>query len=155
VSLDARTEPVRPDLSPCQQALLRTLPERFPPERIDRLWIFAPHFYKARETGFFVLSLIADEAHDAGPPHPTAGAAPPNQRRALVTLRYETANGYAGHTIRQRVTEEGWAPPEQIDRVIAGVLARSHTEFSDPFVEAIGGHPDRWEDLLTWLGLTA
>jgi hypothetical protein len=53
------------------------------------------------------------------------------------------------------VTEEGSAPPEGIERVIAGVLARSGARFSDPLVARIEGSDDRWSQFLARLGLAA
>jgi hypothetical protein len=132
------------DLTPAQSELLRGLPERFPLDSIDCVWIFAPHRGKLRESGFLVISLF---------PPPAAGH---GQDRTLVTLRYETDLTPAGKSRREdRIAEEGQAPAERIERVIAGVLARSGPDAVAPRLERIEGRAERWPEVLSRLGLNA
>lgn len=123
------------ELTSFQQALLRNVPGRYPPERIDRLWIFPPHVAPKRESGFIVLSLLQEDGDD--------------DRRTVVTLRYSMEEVKGRPKAEERVTEEGSAPPERIDRVIAGVLARSGEDDVEPIAAEIGGDPERWTELLT------
>jgi hypothetical protein len=128
------------ELTLAQAELLRGIPQRFAAERLDRIWIFAPHVVRSRESGFVVLSLLPQPGEDP-------------DRRTLVTLRYE-AEQVKGETVRQeRVDEEGSAPCERIERVIAGVLARSGAESPDPRSEEIDGRADRWLEILEKLGV--
>ena len=127
-------------LSPAQIQLIRSLPERFGIERIRRVWIFAAHQGKSRETGLLVVSLLADEAGTKG-------------LQALVTLRYTAEVVKGTLKIDDSTTEEGWAPPERIDRVIEGVLARGGEEAGEPYEARIDGDEERWSELLEGFGI--
>jgi hypothetical protein len=132
------------ELTSSQQELLRCLPERFRPERIDRLWLFPPHLAKDRESGFLVLSLL-----------PAADAGDGADYRTLVTVRYEAEQVKGELRWQDRVTEEGSAPPDKIDRVIAGVLIRSGADAAEPIAEVLAGNPGQWFAFLERLGLAA
>jgi hypothetical protein len=129
------------DLTPAQRELVRGLPTAFAIDRIDHIWIFPPFTNRKRETGFIVLSLLS----------PTEGR---EDNREVVTIRYEAglSGGRTGY--QQRVTEEGWAPAERIDRVIAGVLARSGSTSAEPISEQIGADQSNWEGFLERLAVT-
>jgi len=131
------------ELTPSQRQLILGLPERLSPDRIDRLWIFAPHLTKSRESGFVVISLFegSDVAQPGGPPQ----KAP---KRGLVTYRYETGLTKGSSGVQHRVTEEGSAPAERIDRVIAGVQARSGADSPEPLVEDVAGSWEVWQRLI-------
>lgn len=129
-----------PDLTVAQRRVLGQLHERFPPERIDRLWIFDAHQGKLRETGLFVASLLTGEQE-------------PAEQRILVTIRYDTETVKGGVQVNESVEEEGRAPRDRIERVIEGVLRRTGDEPGESFVEAIEGDAERWSALLTRLGL--
>lgn len=130
------------ELTEAQRSLIQGIPERFPPERIDRLWLFPPHHARSREMGFVVLSLI-----------PTPGEAANTARRVLVTIRYEAEATRNGVRREDRIVEEGTAPPERIEKVIAGVLARCGADELDPLIEEIAGQPERWAELTDRLGV--
>lgn len=127
-------------LTPSQRELLGSIPEHFPIERIDRIWLFAAHLAKARETGLFVISLLPDEDRETA-------------QRTLFTLRYHAEPTKGGVQRTDSLSEEGAAPPERIDRVIAGVLARSGEEAGEPLVAAIEGDAAQWQELLERVGL--
>jgi hypothetical protein len=129
-------------LSPAQSQVLNGIGETYPPERVDRLWIFSPHEGKTRETGLFVLSLFGDS-----PDVP--------DQRVLLTVRYDAEPTRGGVLVERSVTEEGRAPSEMIQRVISGVLHRSGDDVGEPLVEAIEGDPLRWAEVLTRLGVVA
>jgi hypothetical protein len=126
-----------------QAELVRGLSGRYPPDSVDRLWLFPAHLGKVKETGFVVLSLLP----------------PPDQveddRRTLVTIRYEAEPSKGRLQRTERLDEEGRAPPERIDRIIAGVISRSAVEISEPLVVEIAGDGDRWTDLLRRIGALA
>ncbi|MEX0912102.1 MAG: hypothetical protein WD737_13415 [Gemmatimonadota bacterium] len=129
-------------LTPSQRELLVSIPDRFPLARIDRVWIFSPHSGKTRETGLFVVSLLPEDAETG-------------KQRTLFTLRYQ-ADVVKGNLQRtDAVSEEGRAPPERIERVIEGVIARSAEEATDPVVAEIDGQEDNWAALLDRLGQPA
>lgn len=140
---------VNPPLTAAQAEVLRRLSQRFAPATIDRLWIFPPRQLQRGETGLFVVSLFLDPADATG-----------MSLRSLVTVRYQ-ADGRdtksAGQTgrVEDLVTEEGRAPPNNIERVIAGVLARTGMEGGEPVAEEIGGSEDAWLDMLARVGLSA
>jgi hypothetical protein len=74
--------------APLQQ-LLREIPQRFPTERIDRVWIFAPREMTGKESGLVVLSLTAAQASTETVP----------EVRHVVTWHYEAVRargGFAG-----------------------------------------------------------
>ncbi|MQA92454.1 MAG: hypothetical protein GEU90_19875 [Gemmatimonas sp.] len=125
-------------LTPTQRGLLLELPEQFGVVNIDRIWIFSARPGKTRETGLFVISLLPSNEHVAS-------------HRTLFTLRYrvESINGKL-QRIADR-TEEGRAPPERIDRIIAGVLSRAGDDAGDPMEAVIEGDLDRWQALLAAL----
>lgn len=124
------------ELTFSQRAILEKLPERFAPERIDHVWIFPPHFVGGRESGLVVLSLLAETDGESA------------DYRTLVTCRYEAERVKGRDRYEERVTEEGSAPPTRIERVIAGVLARSGADAAEPITEQIGGDPARWTTFL-------
>jgi hypothetical protein len=127
-------------LTPSQMDLIRGLATRFPPQRIDRFWLFPPHHGDARESGFVVLSLLPEAEAD--------------DQRTLVTVRYDSTAVKGRWQRQERTTEEGSAPPDSVERVMAGVLLRAG-EGTDPFVERIEGDPERWGRLLERLGIAA
>lgn len=130
---------IQDELTVSQKETLRGLPERFPPERIDCLWLFSPHVVKARESGFIVITLFSETE--------------PGRHRTLLTVRYESEPIKGRMRREERVTEEGSAPPDRIERVIAGVMARTGADAADPILEEIRGDPARWDDLLGRAGL--
>lgn len=132
---------IQAELTPAQKETLRRLPERFPPERMDRVWIFSPQVVNARESGFLIVTLIPGSE--------------PVSHRTLLTVRYETETIRGRIHREERVTEEGSAPPDRIERVIAGVLVRSGDDAPEPAVAEIGGEPARWFALLEQVGITA
>lgn len=128
------------ELSAAQAELLRRLTGRIAVEQIERLWIFPPHQGKIRETGLFVISTKAEDS----------GA---KDTHALTTVRYTAESVKARLQVEESYSEEGWAPAERIDRVIAGVLARSGDEVSEPLEAEIGGSAERWQELLERFGI--
>lgn len=120
-------------LTSAQQAILDSIPTRLELARLDRVWVFPPHHGKTRETGLFVISLLDRADPVSGP-------------RTLLTLRYqaEMVNGRVTRT--EQLNEEGRAPVPEIERVIAGVLARSGDESGDPEVLHVDGDPSRWQE---------
>jgi len=119
-------------LSNAQRRVLAALPDRLDVARIDRIWIFPPHVHRTRETGLVAISLLPAPQHETS-------------QRSLLTLRYE-ANPSTGRPLREpELAEEGRAPPEHIERVIAGVLARSPDPTGDPALVTIAGEADRWQ----------
>lgn len=126
--------------TPAQATLIRSLPERFGLERIRRIWIFGPHQGKSRESGLIVVSLLAEESGAKG-------------LLALVTLRYRAEVVKGELKIEDSTAQEGWAPPERIDRVIEGVLARGGEEAGEPHEAQVDGDEDRWSALLEELGI--
>lgn len=127
-------------LSAAQAELLRRLTSRIAIEQIERLWIFPPHQGKIRETGLVVISTKAEET-DARDIH------------ALTTVRYVAEPIKARLQVDESYSEEGWAPADRIDRVIAGVLARSGDEVSEPLEVEIAGSSERWQELLERFGV--
>jgi hypothetical protein len=119
--------------------VLTGLSGRIPPERIDRVWRFAPRDLNGRESGLLVLSLF-DSTEPAGP------------TRELVTLQYEAETARNEIRVTDLLTSQGRAPADRIPRLIEGVLARLEDEREDPVAEEIGGDPDRWELLLARAG---
>jgi hypothetical protein len=120
--------------------LLADLPGRFPPELIDRIWIFAPREIAGRESGLVVLSL-------RGPEQARDGA------RRLVTWRYEAVRDRGRVRRTDSVAEQGSAPTERIPRLIEGVLARMGDAAETPIAEAVAGDPGRWDAFLDSLGI--
>lgn len=130
-----------PPLSEALQLLLLELTTRFPPEVVDRVWIFAPREIAGRESGLVVLSL-------------TEGAAASTEdRRQLVTWRYEAARERGKLRRVDTIAEQGWAPRDRIPRLIEGVLARLGDAAETPLVEAVGGDPARWSEFLLSVGI--
>ena len=127
-------------LSAAQAELLRRLPGRIAVEQIERLWIFPPHHGKTRETGLMVISSRGADSGD-------------KDTYALTTVRYTAEPVKARLHFEESYSEEGWAPAERIDRVIAGVLARSGEEVSEPLEVVIGGSAERWQELLERFGV--
>src|SRR5688572_32411702 len=84
-------------LTTAQIDTLRGLPAHFEPERIDRIWIFPPHFGKARESGLFVVSLRSDD--DDGPQH------------TLMTVVYEVTPTQGKSVRVESAVEQGRAHP--------------------------------------------
>jgi hypothetical protein len=137
----ARQSASTPTLSPSQREMLSRLPASVPIEEIDRLWLFEPQVGKTRETGLLVLSLLPQEPLFS-------------QQRRLLTLRY-SAETLRGKLHREEVlSEEGRAPSERIERVIAGVLARTGEAAGEPFSEVISGSGERWLQVLQRLGVS-
>jgi hypothetical protein len=72
-----------------------------------------------------------------------------------VTVGYVAELARAGWQITPTVTEEGWAAADRLDRVIAGVLARSGEGAGDPAEEQFDGGPADWEALVQRLGMAS
>ncbi|MDR0786489.1 MAG: hypothetical protein LBG44_01245 [Gemmatimonadota bacterium] len=130
------------ELTAAQKTILQKLAARFDPLGIDRLWLFPPRVVAGRESGLVVLS-VCDGAREAG------------GQRTLFTCRYEAIPVRGGMRTEERVAEEGSAPVERIERVIAGVLARSGADEAEPTLEVIEGDTERWALFLEKLGLSS
>lgn len=118
-------------------AALAAAAATLPPERIDRVWLFAPRQTGERETGLAVLA-----AYERGD---TASG-----RRGVWTLGYEAEQAAGGKSRRtDALTEQAVVPAERVDRVIEGVLRRLGAETEVPAVHAVEGDPRRWAALLT------
>lgn len=115
-------------------AALAHLTSRFPPERIDKVWIFPPRPLGQAESALAVLSLY--------PLDDSPG------RREVVTLHcvWETIRGRLQRT--DTLVEQGSAPAERLSRVIDGVLGRMKNEREVPRSERIDGDRVRWGALL-------
>lgn len=127
-------------LTPAQAHVLLRLTQRFATVSIDQLWIFPPRQLQKSETGLFVLSLFAETGEGR------------SAMRTLITVRYQAA-GRSAAQIEDLVSEEGRAPPDNIDRIIVGVLARAGDEGGEPAVELIAGSEEAWQGMLVRLGL--
>jgi hypothetical protein len=127
------------ELTPSQSEILRGLPERYPVDRIDRIWIFPPRIVRSVEMGLFVLSLLTDEVQF--------------DQRTLITLRYQVDRSERSSHRIERLEEEGTAPSARIELVIAGVLRRAGADDADPTVLDVGMNPNRWPLALTEQGL--
>ncbi|CAN5746572.1 hypothetical protein BH23GEM6_BH23GEM6_12520 [soil metagenome] len=126
-------------LSEALRLLLGEIPSRFPPEQMDRIWIFAPREIGSRESGLVVLSLLNGSGDR------------PEQRR-LVTWHYEAVRDRGGWKRKDAVTEQGRAPHDRIPGMMAGVLARLGDATEAPLEHSIGDR-DRWSALMTSLGV--
>jgi hypothetical protein len=76
-----------------------------------------------------------------------------SDRRQLVTWRYEATRERGKLRRVDTIAEQGWAPRDRIPRLIEGVLARLGDAAETPLVEAVGGDPARWNELLLSMGL--
>lgn len=127
-----------PALTPSQKEVLHAIPSRTPIEAIDRIWIFPPRHHQTRESGLFVLAT--------NPYTPAAEGV-----RTLCTIRYQAEANKQGRIRRtETTTEEGSAPAERIDKVIAGVLRRD-AEPGEPWLLEVGGSPERWAEVIAEL----
>lgn len=117
--------------------LLTALAARIPPQSIDRIWLFPPRQLRGRENGLAVLALYDSRPAESG-------------HRRLITLRYQSAPG-GELPIQQELVEQGVAPAERIDRVVAGVVRRLGGTSEAPAVARIEGDPARWEQMLAEL----
>lgn len=122
------------ELTAAQKQVLEKLPESIDVERLDRLWIFDPQVGNSRETGLFVASLHAESRMGA-------------EMRELNTIRYTMESTGTKPRLDSQVLPEGWAPPDRIDRVIAGVLARIGDTAPDPRDEVFDPE-ESWEAFL-------
>jgi hypothetical protein len=129
-------------LTAAQRELLLELPTRFEISKIDRIWIFTANVSKLRETGLFAISLLPAAEQETS-------------HRSLYTFRYRVETNEGKLQRLAEIAEEGRAPPERIDRVIAGVLARSGDEAGEPMLVAIEGEEAAWQALIVSLGLAA
>ncbi len=129
-------------LTPAQTQVLLRLTQRFATASIDQLWVFPPRKLQKGESGLFVLSLFTEPGDEEA------------QVRTLVTVRYHAAGASAAQ-ITDLVSEEGRAPPDNIDRIIVGVLARAGVEGGEPTAEVIGGREEAWQEMLARLGIAA
>jgi hypothetical protein len=127
------------ELTAAQREVLHRLRDSVDIERLDRLWIFDPQIGTSRETGLFVVSLHS-------------GSRLGGEMRELITVRY-TQELTPNTALETFVMPEGWAPPDRIDRVMAGVLARGGDTAADPREEVLQPG-DSWEGLLLRLDLT-
>lgn len=112
------------------RAALAGVEAQLPPERVDRLWLFAPRRSGARESGFAVLALYGADA----------------RHREVYTLRYEIPAPQDGER-RDALHAEGSVPGERVARIIAGVTRRTG-ELQDPREVCIGGELERWRALV-------
>jgi len=128
-------------LTVSQREVLLGLPSRVPVERIDRLWLFQPQHGREGESGLIVLSLLPEEPLFS-------------PQRRLLTLRYRAEPARGRLRREETLAEEGRAPPERIERVIAGVLARIGETAGEPVAEAIEGSPALWAAFLQRLGIS-
>jgi hypothetical protein len=162
-----------PLLSEALQLLLRELTTRFPPEIVDGIWVFAPREIAGRESGLVVLTLTevpaasvtkgAAESTIAGAAPSTTepeaprmtepAAASKDDRRQLVTWRYEATRERGKLRRVDTITEQGRAPRDRIPRLIEGVLARLGEAAETPLVHAIAGDPGRWGEFLLSVGI--
>jgi hypothetical protein len=123
------------ELSPHLAAALAEAGRRLPPERIDRVWLFAPRPLGERESGLAVLSV-----HPAGPAE--AG------RRQVFTLRYEAVTERGKTRRTDALAEQAVAPAERLERVIEGVLRRLGTDTEVPLLRVVEGDRGKWAELL-------
>lgn len=117
-------------------AALEGLAARIVPERIERVWLFPSRQLRERESGLAVLALYPQ------------GEVSDREQRQLLTLRYEATREHRGMRRLEELIEEGSAPAERIERVIAGVLRRLGDAPEAPRAVWIGGEPRRWTQLL-------
>lgn len=122
------------ELTAAQREILRHLPDSLDTDRLDRIWIFDPHIGNSRESGLFVVSLFS-ESRLGG------------EMRELITVRYTIDPQASPPSFEKAVLPEGWAPPDRIERVMAGVLARSGDAAGDPREEALEPG-ETWETLI-------
>lgn len=127
------------ELTEAQQELIRSIPERVPLERIQRIWIFPAHQGKSRETGLFVIGSRSDDEGAAG-------------LQAVHTLRYQAETVKGKLSIEEQFVEEGWAPPDRIDRIIEGTLARAGDDLGEPDELEIQGEEEGWREILESYG---
>jgi len=116
------------------RAVVASLTDRVHLDRVDRVWIFPAKEIGATETGFLVLSLVADEPAEAG-------------QRQLLTIRYEAERARSAGAPRVEVTEEGRAPADRVARIIRGVVERLEAA-DEPAEYVVQGDPDRWSAVL-------
>lgn len=128
------------ELTPAQREILRQVGDLFDTDRLDRIWIFDPHLGNTRESGILVFSLFSDSKMGG-------------EMRELITIRYSLDHHGSEPTLEKTVMPEGWAPPDRIDSVITGVLARSGDAEGDPREEVVDAG-DGWEGLLFRLDLS-
>ena len=122
------------ELTSAQREILRQLHTIIETDRLERIWLFAPHIGTARESGLFVLSLYSDSRMGG-------------EMRELLTLRYTVQQQGSKPVLERSILSEGWAPPNRIERVMVGVLARAGNDAGNAREEVIGDG-ERWEDLL-------
>jgi hypothetical protein len=127
--------------------LIRTmaeLPELVPIGRLDRIWVFPPRVVGEVESGLLVLSLRPEgEEREEG------------ERREVVTLQYELKSGKGAPPLSREITSRGWAPPERVPQLIAGVVRRLGSEEEEPVSEAIEGDPERFGHFVERISLGA
>jgi hypothetical protein len=128
------------ELTPSQAEILLGLTNRYPIDRIDRVWIFPPRMVRSVEMGLFVLSLNAEGTQI--------------EQRRLITLRYRVDRSERSPQRVEQLEEEGTAPSARIDLVIAGVLRRLGAEDVDPVLLDLSMDPMRWPPTLAELGLS-
>lgn len=109
------------------------LPELVPVPRIAHIWVFPPRFVGEVETGLLVLSLRPEGA----------GAGEEDDRREVVTVRYEVRGGKGAPPLTREITGHGWAPSERVPQLIAGVVRRLGNEEEEPVTEEIEGDAER------------
>src|SRR5690606_10856912 len=128
-------------LTDAQREILRKLPDSVETARLDRIWIFDPHIVGPRESGLFVVSLVS-ESRLGG------------EMRELITSRCTFDQQGSAPVFETVVLPEGWAPPDRLDRIIAGVLSRSGDQAGDPREETLEPG-EEWDALLCRLDLPA
>jgi len=110
---------------------LRTLAERVPPHRLDRIWIFPPRIAGRKESGVIAAGCVGD-----------------GERLLLVTLAYRAEETGKGLSFEPTFQEEGEAPEDRLERIMKGVVSRSREPLGVPRAIRTGGDPDAFQRLL-------
>ncbi len=116
------------------EALPRTLREvgdRLGVVALDRLWVFPPLVQGRREWG-----LVAASRFDGG------------GTRRVVTARYHAVRTGRGLYLDTRLTDEGTAPPERLDRVMEGVAKRGPEPLGRARAIDVEGSVDAFEAVM-------
>jgi hypothetical protein len=115
-------------------AALRDLAARFPPERVDRIWLFPPRRLGPADSALAVLSLFdADQ---------------PADRREIVTVLSTSDPAARSPHPPPTVAEHGSVPDDRVERVVQGVLDRLKDAREIPRSEVIRGDAARWREVV-------
>lgn len=112
--------------------VLRSVVDRISVAEIDRVWVFPPLTSGRRERGLVVVACYDGDG----------------ESRRIVTVAYAGELTSAGVSVETTHVEEGIAPSDRLDRVIAGVVSRSEMELGGPRDVEVGGDPRAMEDLV-------